>query len=504
MMRQLQRLMVALFAVLSVAEAFAVDYEYVPLVREGVKWKCDYSKSINYNIPELHPFTLEIKGDTVINGKSYKPWHYYSGDAIDPAHDTVPVYVREENKVVYGCPGNYYVECPFSSVDMLMSDSIKDEYVIYDFNNPEKYYDFLSDNYDLHYINTDTVEIGGKLRKRLVFDTHYNCDYYLIEGIGFCGYYKYTLMFFTPYYPYSDEYRYSFDYLYENGERVYINHNDYTMTLDLVREGVKWVNERVTVCNGDTSSIYYTYEFNGNDPAASNFDNRYYDFKKCYYYTGDDLDTERDSVIASLSNKGIYTCFYRNDPYSALSAKSLNLMNYETDVHYADLTRFYKFSHSDLISNEDNYTINFYKECQRWDFLNDENFVKIEDIVIDDHLCERFAYLGSDGDTLAYVVQGIGFDSRDMGDLLTPFTRRPDTTNGCYEYCGLSHVIEGGKIIYKGMRYRSDGPRSAVTEVTSDGDRWSDDPRFYNLMGQPVENPTQGIYIHRGKKIIVK
>ena len=32
----------------------------------------------------------------------------------------------------------------------------------------------------------------------------------------------------------------------------------------------------------------------------------------------------------------------------------------------------------------------------------------------------------------------------------------------------------------------------------------SDDERWYNLQGQPVVNPTKGIYIRKGKKIVVR
>ena len=31
--------------------------------------------------------------------------------------------------------------------------------------------------------------------------------------------------------------------------------------LPIVREGVKWVNEKVIINHGDTTSYYYTYEF---------------------------------------------------------------------------------------------------------------------------------------------------------------------------------------------------------------------------------------------------
>ncbi|MBR0493082.1 MAG: hypothetical protein IJJ83_04905, partial [Muribaculaceae bacterium] len=40
--------------------------------------------------------------------------------------------------------------------------------------------------------------------------------------------------------------------------------------LPIVREGVKWVNEKVIINHGDTTSYYYTYEFNGKDSVGSN------------------------------------------------------------------------------------------------------------------------------------------------------------------------------------------------------------------------------------------
>ena len=120
--------------------------------------------------------------------------------------------------------------------------------------------------------------------------------------------------------------------------------------------------------------------------------------------------------------------------------------------------------------------------------------------------CNRFAYIGDDGEVKAYIVEGIGFDSYDMGDLLTPFTRKPDPNADYQEYCGLSHVIKDGKIIYKGMRYNPDN-MTGVDEVVADKTRRPYDPNYYNLMGQSmgVEVPaTPGIYIHNGKKIVVR
>ena len=127
--------------------------------------------------------------------------------------------------------------------------------------------------------------------------------------------------------------------------------------------------------------------------------------------------------------------------------------------------------------------------------------------MIEGQECERYACLDDNGDTLCYVVEGIGFDSYDMGDLLTPFTRRPDRDADYQEYSGLSHVVKDGQIIYKGMRYR-EGAYDAINEAVAEqsGPR-SQDRNYYNLMGLPVgkEVPSApGIYIHNGKKIVVR
>ena len=40
---------------------------------------------------------------------------------------------------------------------------------------------------------------------------------------------------------------------------------EYDGYLSIVREGVKWVNEKVIVNHGDTTRYYYNYEFSGKD-----------------------------------------------------------------------------------------------------------------------------------------------------------------------------------------------------------------------------------------------
>jgi hypothetical protein len=102
-------LLISILAMLGLTQAAAQEYEYVPFVREGVKW-------VYYYINEPSPvhgvdpdlalgkvfLTLEFKGDTVIGGKTYKAMHKYYGNSINNENDTIPVYLREDNKVVYG------------------------------------------------------------------------------------------------------------------------------------------------------------------------------------------------------------------------------------------------------------------------------------------------------------------------------------------------------------------------------------------------------------------
>ena len=264
--------------------------------------------------------------------------------------------------------------------------------------------------------------------------------------------------------------------------------------LPIVREGVQWVNEKVIVNNGDTTRYYYKYEFSGNDSIWFKVNHA------LYYYTGDNLDVERDSLIAGL-REGLYgndfvTCL-RNDALTKNAWDGREMLRF---IAWYDggTTLLYRLGNH---SCDDYYLL---RSNGSEPFLTSDNFMEVEPIYIEGIECERYAYIGEQGDTLAYVVEGIGFDSRDMGDLLTPFTRKLDLTDEYQDWWGLSHVVKDGKIIYKGMRYRENG-FDGINEAVVDKARPMDD-NYYNLMGQPVGKvvpTTPGIYIYHGQKICV-
>ncbi len=495
-------ILIMLFAFLCITQSSSQEYEYVPFVREGVKWICDepYSHVVYFG---HHYFTLELSGDTVINGKSYKAMHKYSGDAINKLNDTIPVYLREDNKVVYGIvpDGKTYPDCPVGmnwwpeAREVIESGQ---EFILYDFNDPVN---FIKDNfkypvegtpngYYVRYVLTDQIDVAGKEVNCYTFDSSF-----VIEGIGCDGY--------ESGYPLSPLYKKLY-FVIDNGDTTYITKDTFDWYLEnkelpIPRQRVQWVNERVTVENGDTTLYYYKYEFRGCDSQG---------FALCYDYSGETLDGSAAQLVAQYQSwdYGLDTSngmIRRNIPFEKVKREGRDMIDYDCGLSYG----YWFMYHFDIYSTviDDDYTPNWYISRQKDSFLTPENLIEVDPLIIERILCRRFAYIGEQGDTLAYIVQGIGFDSRDMGDLLTPFTRKPDPDADYQEYCGLSHVIKDGKIIYKGMRYR-EGAYDGINEVVADQRRVMDD-NYYDLMGRVVgkDVPTvPGIYIHQGKKICVK
>ena len=220
------------------SQTMAQEYEYVPFVREGVKWVYFYENTENPSFP-ADPnlaigkvyLTLEIKGDAMIGDKTYKVMHKYYGDAINENSDTVPVFLREENKIVYGIVpnGKTYYDCPIGSMDYSIFEHITngEEFILYDFQDPVGYWENVFNIYDDEDLNPiyeplfiDTIPIGDHLSKRYVGIKH-PYEFYMIEGIGVDSQSSgYTLFPFRPNFTGGDTY-FAFSHVIENGEIVY-------------------------------------------------------------------------------------------------------------------------------------------------------------------------------------------------------------------------------------------------------------------------------------------
>ena len=509
-----------LLTILGTFQMTAQEYEYIPLVREGVKWVYYYE-----NYDNSHPdsnlaigkvyLTLELKGDTLIDGKSYKALHKYFGDNINTENDTIPIYLREEDKVVYGIvpDGKMYHDCPIYGIDIeMVSSQVQNgkEFILYDFNDPitfcQEYSDFYQEQEEKYeetgnqffkpFRFADYVIINGHRVKRYVFNLILNCCF--IEGIGFdsilhgylLGFGYHNLMF-------MDDPVFSLSHVIEDDRVIYRSASeveDYPR-LPIARPDVKWINEHISISDGDTICYYYTYEFKPIENDQQDYN--------CFYSSYNELNPCVDSIVSLGRNWVTFFECIQNKMLEPIMNHGVNLIDFDCTNWMHKIYDIYRFDKADISSN---CILNYYIDHQKENILNRENFVEVNPITIEGISCNRYAYIGEEGDTLAYVVEGIGFDSRDMGDLLTPFTRKPDPDADYQEWCGLSHVVKDGKIIYKGMRYRH-GAFDAIDEVVADQMRYPTDPHYYNLMGQPVgtEVPTApGIYIHKGKKIIVR
>ncbi|MBR7012399.1 MAG: hypothetical protein IKI10_05855 [Muribaculaceae bacterium] len=226
-----------LLAVLGTTQMVAQEYEYVPFVREGVKWvyfyentECEsFPADPNLAIGKVY-LTLEIKSDTLIGDKTYKAVHKYYGDAINENSDTVPIFLREENKIVYGIVlnGKTYYDCPIGSLDYSTFEHITngEEFILYDFQDPVGYWENVFNIYDDDDMNPyeplfiDTIPIGGHLSKRYVGKKH-QIEFYMIEGIGVDSQSSgYTLFPFRPMFTGGNT-LFAFSHVIDDGEIVY-------------------------------------------------------------------------------------------------------------------------------------------------------------------------------------------------------------------------------------------------------------------------------------------
>ena len=212
------------------------DYEYIPFVREGVKWvyRCENPFLAQIlDMPEgLHYYSFEMTGDVLIGDKYYKPvrlTHYL--DKEKEVEDFIPVYLREEDKVVYAilpdgilhpqCPvgiGSYIGE-PDQELPLTTTD---EEFVLYDFNDPNALYQSIHtpDIDNLEYIGNELMSIGNHQVKVHRFHSWYNEDELVIEGIGYDGWAGMPLFYFETFIS-GLQVGYGLSHVIENGEIIY-------------------------------------------------------------------------------------------------------------------------------------------------------------------------------------------------------------------------------------------------------------------------------------------
>ena len=504
---------------------YKMSQEYVPFVREGVKWVYYYDNPIvglGYEdgfIPfGKHYYTLEVKGDTMINGKSYKPVHLYSGECINEMNDTVPVYLREENKVVYGIipDDKRYYECPIGigteveGFDIRSTVQTGVEFMLYDFNDPAGFYESLDNHVFLHYDHAESVQVGRHLTQKHIFN--YRADdgvifgnENIIEGIGFVGESPgMPLNYFYGITVGMDQVINRLSHVIEDGEIVYKTKwykepvpDDYEY-VPFVREGVKWVYAYNNpfweyVLDMPEGLQYYSFEMKGDVQIG---DKTYKPVVLTHYLDKEGHNKEVEDytpICLREENKVVYAIhpdgiqhpqcpvgygWHISDPYDGLPiyTTSEEFILYD----FNDPTALY-------FNNED-----FWSEV-------DYDGTWMMTIGGEKRKCHHYQSWYSEDD---FIIEGIGYD----GMAGFPLFYFETFITGFQVGYGLSHVIEDNKIVYTG-RWYDPGTCVGIDEVVTDQVRRPMDDNYYNLMGQPMgkEMPTApGIYIHQGKKIVVR
>ena len=242
-----------MLALLGMSLLGAQEYEYVPFVREGVKWVYYYENPFGRDVlgmaEGIQFYSFGMMDDVVIGGKNYKPvvLTHYLDDNTKEVEDFIPVYLREEGKVVYAIhpDGVMHAECPVgigTCIDASFNDRrncTSEEYVLYDFNDPIEIYDSIFEEQNrilaeidqgkyISYTGTDTIMVGDKPSKRHnyqgIFD---HIDSYLegskskiIEGIGYDGNAGMPLLYFQNFIT-GFQVDYHLSHVIENDQIIY-------------------------------------------------------------------------------------------------------------------------------------------------------------------------------------------------------------------------------------------------------------------------------------------
>ena len=488
------------FALLGIGQNMAQEADYTPFVREGIQWVCYIENNKDFDVMGFQPgrtfFTLEMKGDTVIDGKTYKAMHKYSGNAIDPENDTVLVYLREENRIVYAIiPEGMASESFIVGYGELWDHNIYEEakagkeIILYEFNETESYYNYVFGRHhdELDYLGVDKVEVGGQQVNRHTFN-YRERPFYFIEGIGYDGFISgYPLSYL---YALGGDNFYYLSHVVEDGKTIYksVNYRQpgpLDGRMPMAREGMQWVFERVTIDHGEATSQYYSYELRGMDPrgipSSENYDRSFKKSILCRYYEG--MKPEGDGeIVCSLKQGTLEEMAFDNTVMDKVAGEGRNLIKRMfIDDDTTELLYYFNHKNPEWVLNE------YILRQLSPKILTSDNFTLVEPVEIDGYSCNRYAYVDESGEVQCYIIEGIGIDSRDMGDLLAPFTRKPDPDADYQEYCGLSHVIMDGKIIYKGMRYNAAIVEGNPYDVDGNGQvNIADVTTLIDMLLQPV------------------
>ncbi len=254
-------------------------------------------------------------------------------------------------------------------------------------------------------------------------------------------------------------------------------HSEIVGYQSILQEGRVWVNH-IDCYDGyhpeECFSVTYSYEMHG-DSVLNGLS-----YKKCYLKSSKHLPLHTDADYTSLS-------LFRNTPVALIREDGMKVYVKLCDFPYEFLTNCYEL-------DEEYLAYDFEKARQN----SPREFIITQESVngVPCNHYEPTVY--ATGDYTTEMIESVGACGG-MGTLIFPVWIT--TTGPYYDFSGLSCVLDNnGKIIYKSKGYR-EPIASGIVEIHKDT---VTDDAYYNLQGQRVDTPSGGIYIHGGKKVVVK
>ena len=175
--------------------AYDETTSYQPLVREGVVWHYEYYLFDDYYGGSAVDYKVQFRGDTLLNGITYKKCFFYREDAL-PEHAVPVCFARQVNGQILFTEPNYDILKDASKELVLDLGRLpgqffetNKEFLVYDFNDMQGFVSklnqqFPNENYQI--TSNDDVMLNGELVKSYHL-TSATCSGDYIEGIGVDG-----------------------------------------------------------------------------------------------------------------------------------------------------------------------------------------------------------------------------------------------------------------------------------------------------------------------------
>jgi|GEM_PF-2607532 len=420
--------------------------EYIPLVREGVKWEC-VSEQIGWGDEKKVSYKIYFDGDSVKDDIRYKKCYIETESS-----KKIVALMREDinNKKVYIRYGSFPTEIRYNTpiIDGLDGVDADAEYLLYDFSeigNSDVIK--MASNTSGGYlagaqIVKSTMLVGDKICNRSqVLDSDKKPLYSIVEGLGFIpefsttvsigvaqNLYEGTMLDFLFYDSDTDGWT-NFSYfnrlVADDGTVLYESPNTYT---PLVREGVKWNCFR----KDEIGKWDQTYDIE-------------------HYH----IEIQKDTIFDDVSYKKCYYVFESprlsdNAPFAYLREDVVNKKVFARSNQYDTYGKeFLLYDFADISNPNQEWVIS----------LNTYNQTKLEsfsytcsEIEIDSQIHKMHTFTDGDGESLD-IIEGIGLARpyfKEGGDLLHNHPKIT-TCSGCgdkfYEF--LNFENEKGEKVYE-------------------------------------------------------